>query len=647
MISLESKSTVYPILDKINSPADLRALDILSLPKLSNEIRDFLVQHVSKTGGHLAPSLGTVEVTLALHYVYNTPYDKLVWDTGHQAYGHKAVTGRRDRFDTLRQFGGLCGFPKPSESEYDTFAVGHAGTALSAAYGMARARDIKGEQFHVVAVVGDASISNGLSMEAMNNIGHAKDGKKTNMVVVLNDNEMSISHNVGAMAAHLNNILTGKTYQQARTKVGAWLERIPKVGRDVLRMTLRAEEALKGLMTPGTMFEEMGFTYYGPIDGHDVATMVEIFRRVREIKGPILLHVITRKGKGYAPAEANPEKFHGIAPFDPETGLLPPANPSAPPSYTQVFSDTMVELGDRRSDLVAITAAMADGTGLKAFGAKHPRRYFDVGIAEGHAVCMAAGMAREGIKPVVAIYSTFMQRAYDQIIHDVCMQKLPVVLALDRGGIVGEDGETHTGAFDLSFLRCVPNLVVMAPADESEMRNMIYTAVEYDGPIALRYPRGAGEGVPIHKEFHLMKIGKGALLREGKDVALLAVGRMVGVAQKAADLLEAKGISASVANMRFVKPLDEELLAQLAVKTKAFVTLEENAAEGGFGSAVAEYLEQKGWNDVSLKIIGLPDEFIEHGKPQTIREKYGLDPAGVTETVATFMENLAKTRRIS
>jgi len=636
---------VYPILDKINGPADLRALDIPSLHKLADEIRDFLVQSVSKTGGHLAPSLGTVELTLALHYVYQTPIDRLVWDTGHQAYGHKVMTGRRDRFNTLRQFGGLCGFPKRSESEYDTFAVGHAGTALSSAYGMARGRDLKGEHFHVVAVVGDASISNGLSMEAINNIGHAKDGKKTNMVVVLNDNEMSISPNVGAMAAHLNKILMGKRYQQARRSVEALLERIPKVGRDVLRMTQHAEEALKGFMTPGTMFEEMGFTYFGPINGHDVSTMVEIFRRVREIKGPILLHVITRKGKGYAPAEANPEKFHGIGVFDPATGQSAPTAPGTPPSYTQVFSDTMLELAEKRKDLVGITAAMPDGTGLKAFGERYPERYFDVGIAEGHAGCMAAGLACEGAKPVVAVYSTFIQHAYDQIIHDVCMQKLPVVFALDRAGIVGEDGETHTGAFDLSFLRCVPNLVVMAPADENEMRHMLYTAVEYEGPSAIRYPRGAGEGVPMDKGLKRLEIGKGELLREGPDVGILAIGRMVGVAKIAAEILSAKGISASVANMRFAKPLDEGLVVSLAEKTKVLVTLEENAAQGGFGSAVSELLALKGLTSIPLKIVGLPDEFIEHGKPLVIRKKWGLEPEGVAATVETFLKKAAQGRR--
>jgi 1-deoxy-D-xylulose-5-phosphate synthase len=637
---------VFPILDKIDSPTDLRALDIQDLPRLAEEIRSFIVQSVSQTGGHLAPSLGTVELTLALHYVYQTPKDKLVWDTGHQAYGHKVITGRRDRFHTLRQFGGICGFPKRTESEYDTFAVGHAGTALSAAYGMARARDIKGDDFHVVAVVGDASISNGLSMEAINNIGHAKDGKKTNMVVVLNDNEMSISPNVGAMAAHLNKILTGKAYQQARSRVESWIERIPKVGRDVLRMTHHAEEALKGFMTPGTLFEELGFTYYGPIDGHDVATMVEIFRRVREIKGPILLHVITRKGKGYAPAEGNPEKFHGVAVFDPDTGLSSPAPPNGPPSYTQVFSDTMLELAEKRKDMVAITAAMPDGTGLKAFGERYPDRYFDVGIAEGHAGCMAAGLACEGLKPVVAVYSTFVQRAYDNIIHDVCMQKLPVVFALDRGGIVGEDGETHTGAFDLSFLRCVPHLVLMAPSDENEMRQMLYTAVEYEGPSALRYPRGAGEGVSMDKGFKRLEIGKGEILREGTDVALLAIGRMVGVAKRAADLLSAKGISVSVANMRFVKPLDEALVLHLAGTTKALVTLEENAIQGGFGSAVAEFLAQKTEATIPLKIIGFPDEFIEHGKPQVLREKWGLDAEGVTATISVFLKAITQSRRI-
>ncbi len=624
---------MYEYLSNINSPADLRALDSAVLPKVAAEMRDFLVTSVSKTGGHLGASLGTVELTLALHYAFQTPQDKIVWDTGHQAYGHKVLTGRRERFRSLRQYGGLCGFPKRTESEYDTFAVGHAGTALSAAYGMARGRDIQGKAFDVVAVVGDASITSGLSLEALNNIGHARDGRKIDMVVVLNDNEMAISPSVGAMTAHLNKILTGKAYTQTKSRVEAWLDRIPKVGREVVRAAQHAEEALKGFMTPGTLFEELGFSYYGPIDGHDVLTLVEIFKRVRQLKGPRLLHVITHKGRGYPPAEQNPEKFHGVSVFDPLTGRSEKPKDSAPLTYTQVFGDAMVELGGRYPKLAAITAAMADGTGLAAFGRKFPDRYFDVGIAEGHAVCMAAGLACEGVKPVVAIYSTFLQRAYDQIVHDVCMQKLPVIFALDRGGVVGEDGETHTGAFDLSYLRCIPHMTVMAPSDESELRHMLFTAVEHDGPVALRYPRGGGEGAPSDGEFQRLEIGRGVLLREGSEVGLLAIGNMVGVALKAAAILETQGLSAAVANMRFVKPLDENLLLQMARKTRMLVTLEENALAGGFGSGVAETLERLERFTTPFVSLGFPDEYIEHGKPEIIREKIGLDPSSVADTV--------------
>ncbi len=628
---------MYEYLDKIISPAHLRALPVEALPKVAEELRDFLVTSVSQTGGHLGSSMGAVELTLAMHYVYDTPQDRIVWDVGHQAYGHKAITGRREKFPTLRQFQGLCGFPKRNESEYDTFAVGHAGTALSAAYGMARARDIQKKDFHVVAVVGDAAISNGLSMEALNNIG---DHPNMNMTVILNDNEMSISPSVGAMTSYLNKILAGKSYNEAKTHVERFIDRIPKVGHQMLQMTHHAEEALKGFVTPGTLFEELGLRYYGPIDGHDLRTLVEIFKKVKQLKGPIMLHVVTRKGKGYSPAEENPEKFHGVTVFDKETGksTAVPVTGAAP-AYTKVFGDAMIELAKNNPKLVGITAAMPEGTGLKKFGEIYTDRYIDVGIAESHGVCMAAGLACEGIKPVVAIYSTFLQRAYDQIIHDVCLQKLPVVFALDRGGLVGEDGETHQGVYDLSYLRCVPNMVVMAPSDENEMRNMLYTAVEYNGPIALRYPRGNGEGVKIEEGFKKLEIGKGTLLEEGKDYALLAIGRMVGVAKIAREMLKREGLEGTVANFRFVKPLDEKLLVSIAQKTKVLVTLEENSAIGGFGSAVLEALQKNGITDCAVKCIGIPDRFIEHGKPQLQRELCGLEPPQVAEIVKKMLKD--------
>lgn len=627
----------YEYLEKINSPADLRVLPKDALPKVAEELRDFLVTSVSRTGGHLGASLGAVELTLAMHYVYDTPQDRIVWDVGHQAYGHKAITGRKDKFSTLRQFEGLCGFPKRNESDYDTFAVGHAGTALSAAFGMAIGRDILKKNFHVLAVVGDAAISNGLSMEALNNIG---DHPNMNMTVILNDNEMSISPSVGAMTSHLNKILSGKTYNEAKTHVENFIDRIPKVGHQMLQMAHHAEEALKGFVTPGTLFEELGLRYYGPIDGHDLSTLIEIFKRVKQLKGPIMLHVVTQKGKGYGPAEDNPEKFHGVTVFDKATGksTVAPAAGAAP-AYTKVFSDAMIELAKDHPQLVGITAAMPEGTGLKSFAELYPDRTIDVGIAEGHAVCMAAGLACEGIKPVVAIYSTFLQRAYDQIIHDVCLQKLPVVFALDRGGLVGEDGETHQGVYDLSYLRCIPNMVVMAPADENELRSMLYTAVEYNGPSALRYPRGNGEGLVLETGFTKVEIGKGLLLEEGKDYALLAIGRMVGVAKAVRSILKKEGLEGTVANLRFVKPLDERLLLSIAKKNKVLLTLEENVVMGGFGSAVLEALQKNGITDCAVRVIGIPDKFIEHGKPQLQREQCGLEAPQVAEEVKKMLKN--------
>jgi len=621
---------MYEYLDKIHTPADLRKLPMEALPKVAEELRDFLVTAVAETGGHLGASLGAVEMTLAMHYVYDTPNDRIVWDVGHQAYGHKAITGRRDRFPTLRQYQGLCGFPKRNESEYDTFAVGHAGTALSAACGMAMARDIQNKNFNVVAVVGDAAITNGMAMEAMNNIGDHPDMKLT---VILNDNEMSISPSVGAMTSYLNKILTGKTFNQTKSNIEGLIDKIPNVGPQMVKMAHHAEEALKGFVTPGTLFEELGFRYYGPLDGHNLPTLIEILRRVKELKGPVMLHVVTKKGKGYAPAEENPEKFHGVSVFDKQTGKSAVSTVPAPPSYTKVFGDAMIELAEKNEKIVAITAAMPEGTGLKAFGQKFPKRFIDVGIAEEHAICMAAGLACEGIKPVAAIYSTFLQRAFDQIIHDVCLQKLPVVFALDRGGLVGDDGETHQGVYDLSYLRCVPNMVVMAPSDENELRNMLYTATEHNGPIALRYPRGNGEGVTIEPGFKKIEIGKGQLLEEGKDYALLAIGRMVGVAKTVRAQLKKEGFEGTVANMRFVKPIDEKLLVSIARQNKVLLTLEENVKAGGFGSAVMEALQRNGISDCVVKQIGIPDEFIEHGKPQLQREHCGLEPNQIAAEV--------------
>jgi 1-deoxy-D-xylulose-5-phosphate synthase len=479
-------------------------------------------------------------------------------------------------------------------------------------------------------VVGDAAITNGMAMEAMNNIGDHPDMKLT---VILNDNEMSISPSVGAMTSYLNKILTGKTFNQAKSNFEGLIDKIPNVGPHMVKMAQHAEEALKGFVTPGTLFEELGFRYYGPLDGHNLPTLVEILRRVKELKGPVLLHIVTKKGKGYAPAEENPEKFHGVSVFDKHTGKSAVSTVPAPPSYTKVFGDAMIELAEKNEKIVAITAAMPEGTGLKAFGQKFPGRFIDVGIAEEHAICMAGGLACEGIKPVAAIYSTFLQRAFDQIIHDVCLQKLPVVFALDRGGLVGDDGETHQGVYDLSYLRCIPNMVVMAPSDENELRNMLYTATEHNGPIALRYPRGNGEGVTIEPGFKKLEIGKGQLLEEGKDYALLAIGRMVGVAKTVRAQLKKEGLEGTIANMRFVKPLDEKLLVSIARQNKILLTLEENVMAGGFGSAVMEALQKNGISDCVVKQIGIPDQFIEHGKPQLQREHCGLEPHQIAAEV--------------
>lgn len=626
-------------LKNIRTPDDLRKLPREALTELAGELRSFLIQSVSKTGGHLGASLGTVELTIALHYVYDTPRDLLVWDTGHQAYGHKALTGRRELFSTLRQYGGLCGFPKRTESPYDTFDVGHAGTALSAALGMARARDLKGEKHRVVAVVGDAAISCGLSMEAMNDAG--RDGK-TDLTVILNDNNMSISPSVGAMSAYLNKILMGKHYQTTKKRFEALIDRIPSVGHQMLRVAHHAEEALKGFVTPGTLFEELGFRYFGPVNGHDVTTLVEILRRLKELKGPVLLHVITEKGRGYAPAENHPERLHGVTVFDPETGKTTADASAGAPPYTKVFGETLVDLAAQDERIVAITAGMASGTGLKTFGEKFPDRFFDVGIAEGHAVTLAAGLAARGLRPVAAIYSTFLQRAYDSIIHDVALPNLPVVLALDRAGLVGEDGETHQGAFDLSYLRPIPNFTLFCPADENELRHMLYTALKLPGPAAVRYPRGAGEGVPLENLLREIPIGKAHVLQEGDDFALVAVGKAVAVAKQAAEILQREEKwTGTVVNLRFVKPLDEETLTAVARRTTCLVTLEENAVLGGAGSAVLECLARRDALPRCFRQIGLPDKFIAHGSPAKQREDCGLEAAQVAALVRRLLTSRA------
>jgi 1-deoxy-D-xylulose-5-phosphate synthase len=622
------------ILETINSPADLRQLRQEELPKLADELRETIVTTVSNTGGHLAPSLGVVDLTIALHYVFETPTDRIVWDVGHQAYAHKLLTGRRDRFSTLRQHGGISGFPKREESPFDHFDVGHASTSISAALGMAAARDIRNEDFRVVAVIGDGSISAGLAFEGLNQAGHLK----TPMIVVLNDNEMSISPNVGALSSYLGKLMTGNFYTKLRQDAKHFLQGIPRVGESMFNLAKKAEESIKVFVAPGILFEELGFQYVGPIDGHNINTMIETFRNIRNYAWPVLVHVVTRKGRGCEFAECSPSQYHGVAPFDPVTGKFFGKKQKVM-SYTDVFGQTMMALAEDNERIVAISAAMSEGTGLDKFSAQYPERFFDVGIAESHGITFACGLAVEGMHPVAAIYSTFMQRAYDQVVHDLCLQNLPVTLAMDRAGIVGEDGPTHHGVFDFAYLRHLPNMIILAPKDENELQHMIKTAVEIDGPSAVRYPRGTGLGVPMDQELKSLEIGKAEVLREGNDLLILAIGVVVRAAFDAAERLHAEGISAGVVNARFVKPLDEELILRLARKTSRVVTVEEHALHGGFGSAVLECLERARISGIKTLRIGLPDRFIEHGSQAILRKKYGLDADGIYATVRKFVED--------
>ncbi len=622
------------ILDRVNDPADIRKFDLPELNILVGELRRKIIETVSSCGGHLASSLGAVELTLALHYVFNTPQDKIIWDVGHQTYAHKLITGRKDRFHTLRQKGGVSGFPKREESIYDTFDVGHSGTSISAATGMAEARTLQKKNHKIIAVIGDGSMTAGLAFEGLNWAGY----RKEDLIIILNDNEMSISQNVGALSAYLNGIMTGETVRKMRTEIKAFLKSTPVIGEQMLKFVRQVEESLKGFLLPGALFEDLGFTYVGPIDGHRLNYLIKTLENVKEIQGPVLLHVLTKKGKGYPFAEAEPKQFHGTPPFCIETGKVSASgNHTTPPTYTRVFGETLVELARDNATIVAITAAMCDGTGLDRFAQAFPERFYDVGIAEQHGVTFAAGLAAEGMTPVVAIYSTFMQRAYDQILHDVCLQKLPVVLALDRGGFVGDDGSTHQGLFDLAFLRSIPNLVVMAPKDENELRHMLKTAVEYRGPIALRYPRGAGVGVSIDEAIATLDVGKGEIVREGKDLAIIAVGAPVYAALEAAEALAGEGVSARVINARFVKPLDSALLCETARAFKNIITVEENVLMGGFGSAVMELLNDQGIFDVRMMRLGIGDIFVEHATQQELRRMFGIDRDGIMEAARRIM----------
>ena len=612
------------LLEQINSPDDLKRLSRSELPKLATEIRKEIVAVVSKTGGHLASSLGTVELAIAVHYVFDAPADKIIWDVGHQAYAHKLLTGRRDRFHTLRQHGGISGFTRMSESQFDAFSTGHSSTSISAGVGISCAKRLKNDPAKTVAVIGDGSMTAGLAYEGLNQAGDIH----KDLIVILNDNDMSIARNVGALSSFLSRTLSAKKLQELRKELGEFLKSLPKIGDDIYQFAKRSEESFKTFITPGMLFEAFNFEYFGPINGHRLNHLIDILNNIKHLSEPVLLHIITQKGKGYPPAEKNPVYFHGVGCFEVETGNCITGEKIIP-TYTKVFGDTMVQLAQTNPTIVAVTAAMPEGTGLMEFSQKFPDRFFDVGIAEQHGVLFAAGIATEGLKPVVAIYSTFLQRAYDQIVHDVCLENLPVVFAVDRGGVVGEDGPTHHGLFDFSYLRSLPNMVVMSPKDENELRRMLLTAIEYKGPAAVRYPRGSGTGASLDEALAPLVIGKAEILTRGDNILILAIGRPVADALEAYNLLSEKGIFATVVNCRFVKPLDTDLICSLAAKIPNIITVEEHVRQGGFGSAVLECLSDNGVMSYKLERIGIPDTYVEHGPQGLLRSKYGIDAQGI------------------
>lgn len=605
------------LLSNIDSPADLKELSRSELPELAMEIREQIVKIVSRTGGHLASSLGVVELAIAIHYVFDSPDDRVIWDVGHQAYAHKLLTGRRGQFSTLRQYQGLSGFTRISESDHDAFTTGHSSTSISAGLGIATGKRLKDESSKVIAVIGDGSLTAGLAYEGLNQAGGLEED--TDLIVILNDNEMSIAHNVGALSSLLSRTFSKTRLQGLRRELGEFLRSVPKIGDDIYQLAKRTEESFKTFVTPGMLFEALNFEYFGPISGHKFDHLIDILQNIKNIHEPVLLHVTTVKGKGYPPAEDNPVYFHGCGSFDVSTGACFTRETAGPPSFTEVFGKTMVKLAQSDPKIVAVTAAMPEGTGLSSFAQAFPERFFDVGIAEQHGVTFAAGLAAEGFRPVVAIYSTFLQRAYDQVIHDVCIEALPVVFALDRGGIVGEDGSTHHGSFDLSYLRSLPNMVVMAPKDENELRRMLLTAIEHDGPIAMRYPRGNGVGADLETEITPLLLGKGEILEKGDDVLIVGIGHGVVEALTASARLRKEGILATVVNARFVKPLDEQLIVSLAGKIHRVITVEDNVRQGGFGSAVLECLSDAGLSGVRLERLGLPDAFVEHGPQALLR----------------------------
>ena len=628
------------ILEQINSPDNLKSLKLNDLDQLSREIREFIISNISKTGGHLAPSLGVVELTLIMHYLFNTPKDKIVWDVGHQAYVHKILTGRKDRFSTIRQYKGISGFPKISESEYDCFGTGHSSTSISAAIGMACARDLANDDYKVIAVIGDGAMTNGLAFEGLNNAGAL--GK--DLIVVLNDNEMSISKNVGALSNYFTTLITAESYNKIKKEIWGLTGKLSGIGRKIRRVVSRLDESLKAIVVPGLFFEKLGFRYFGPIDGHDIHRLARVFRLAKVLKGPMLIHVVTRKGKGYAPAEENAPRFHGLGAFDKATGSS--LKIASVPSYTEIFGKTLAELGHKNKKIIGITAAMSLGTGLIHFANEHPDRFFDVGIAEGHAVTFAAGLASQGFRPVVAIYSSFLQRAFDHVIHDVALQKLPVIFALDRAGVVGDDGPTHHGVFDLSYLRSIPDLVIMSPRDEQELRDMMYTALEYkDGPIAIRYPRGCGTGVKTEQKYKELIIGKSEVIRQGHDAALIAIGPLVSHCIEAREILKQQNISVQVVNARFLKPLDEDMLTEIFKEFPLVVTIEDNTLKGGFGSAVDEFFTKQEQYNSTLINLGIPDQFVEHASMEQLYELVGLDAKSIAESVKKKYNEIQKIKQ--
>jgi 1-deoxy-D-xylulose-5-phosphate synthase len=635
MLNTPTGARAGSLLMDINSPADIRGLDIPDLADLAWEIRDLIIRTVARTGGHLAPSLGVVELTIALHYVFNTPHDKLIWDVGHQSYAHKILTGRREQFASLRQYKGMSGFPKVKESEYDTFETGHSSTSISSALGMALAMDLKKEANRAIAVIGDGSMTAGMAFEALNHAGHLD----KNLIVILNDNEMSISPNVGALSSFLSRKLSGKTMTMVKAHIEERLGQLSNVGENILNILRKSEESFKSFFTPGILFEALKFDYIGPIPGHELEDLIETFETVRDNnQGPVLIHVLTTKGKGYLPAEKNPGLYHGVGPFDIASGKPHSSNGSI--SYTEVFGSTMIQMAMSDKKIAAISAAMVTGTGLTDFSRQYPERFFDVGIAEQHAITFAAGLASQGMRPVVAIYSSFFQRALDQIIHDVCIPKLPVTLAIDRAGVVGDDGPTHHGVFDISFLRFIPNMVVMAPKDEEELQHMLYTAVTLGGPAAVRYPRGPGEKVALAATLKKLEIGRGELLLTGNDILLLPVGNRVYPALRAAEGLEKVGISAAVINPRFIKPLDADLICHWAERTGRVITIEDNVRQGGFGSSILELFCSRRLSAVRTSLLAHPDEFVEHGPQHVLWKNSHLDsPSIISAAIKLMAEN--------